>query len=152
MGNSLDYHSCPSRLAHKYILSYFNKPSRALSLSLNNACWIFSQAFKLHHVWENFSNFWSSHYYKMHWFEALLLMPLSTSPSSCHHVLRKLFIPPGSILSKICFPQQQKEVEETMLWFMKVQSENVKMTWNIRFLCFVWFRIFSNVIALQFCK
>ena len=33
-----------------------------------------------------------------------------TFPSSYHHALgrRKLLIPSGSILSKICFPQQQK--------------------------------------------
>ena len=41
-------------------------------------------------------------------------MPLPTQnlpPISCHHVLgrRKLLIPPGSVLSKICFPQQQAE-------------------------------------------
>ena len=60
--------------------------------------------------------------------------PLKTRPpSSCHHALdsRKLLIPPGSILSKICFPQQQKGVEETMNCFIKIQSENMKMTWNI---------------------
>ena len=62
-------------------------------------------------------------------------------PSSCHHALdrRKLLIPPGRILSKICFPQQQKGVEETMIFFIKIQSENMKMTWNIRFfiLCMI---------------
>ena len=72
--------------------------------------------------------------------------PLPTPPpsSSCLHTLgrRKLLIPPGSILSKICFPQQQKEVEETMFCLMKNQSENIKMTWNIRFfltsgICFI---------------
>ena len=51
-------------------------------------------------------------------------------PSSCLHALgrRKLLIPLGSILSKICFPQQQKGVEETMICFIKIQSENMKMT------------------------
>ena len=56
-------------------------------------------------------------------------------PSSCHHTLgrRKLLIPPSSILSKIYFPQQEKGVEETMICFIKIQSANMKMTWNIRF-------------------
>ena len=44
---------------------------------------------------------------------------------------------PGSILSKICFPLQQKRVEETMIFFIKFQSENRKMSWNIRFLYYV---------------
>ena len=60
--------------------------------------------------------------------------------------------PPGSILSKICFPLQQRRVEETMIFFIKFQSENRKMSWNIRFLYYVWFAIFSNLMALQFCK
>ena len=72
----------------------------------------------------------------MHWFDAFLLMPLpnqNSLPSYCHHVLgrRKLLI-----LSKICFLQQQKWVEETMICFIKIQSENMKMTWNIRFFMF----------------
>ena len=39
------------------------------------------------------------------------------TPISCHHALgrRKLLIPPGSILPKIYFPQQQKGVEKTMI-------------------------------------
>ena len=62
-----------------------------------------------------------------------LLMPLPTQnspPSSCHHApdRMKLLIPPRSILSKICFPQQQKGVEKTMICITKVQSENKKMT------------------------
>ena len=44
------------------------------------------------------------------------------APTSCHHTLgrRKLLIPPGSIFSKICFPQQEKGVEETMICFIKI--------------------------------
>ena len=40
----------------------------------------------------------------------------------------KLLIPPGSMFSKICFPQQEKGVEEIMVCFIRFQSENVKMT------------------------
>ena len=70
--------------------------------------------------------------------------PLKTRPQVLVSRFRQkgLLIPPGSILSKICFPQQQKEVEETMFCLMKNQSENIKMTWNIRFflasgICFI---------------
>ena len=49
---------------------------------------------------------------------------------------RKLLIPLGSILSKICFPQQQKGVEETMICLIKIQSENMRMTWDVRLFIF----------------
>ena len=70
-----------------------------------------------------------------------LLMPLPTHnwpPTSCHQALgrRKSLFPLSSILSKICFPQQQKEGEETMICFIKIQLENMKRTWNIRFFIF----------------
>ena len=81
--------------------------------------------------------------------------PLKTRPSSCHHALgrRKLLNYPGSILPKICFPQQQKGVEETMICFIKIQSENMKMTWNIRFFIYCMTCIFFKYDGfLQFCK
>ena len=45
----------------------------------------------------------------------------NTPPSSCHHTLsrRKLLIPPASIFLKTRFPQQEKEVEETMICFIE---------------------------------
>ena len=65
-------------------------------------------------------------------------------PSSYHHALSrwKLLISQGSILSKICLPQQQKGVEETIICFINIQSENMKMTWNIRFFIFCMTCIF----------
>ena len=64
--------------------------------------------------------------------------PSSLKASSCHHALdrRKLLIPSVKNL----FPQQQKRVEETMICFIKIQSENIKMNWNIRFFifCMIW--------------
>ena len=55
-------------------------------------------------------------------------MPLPTQnspPSSCRHTLSrgKLSISPGSILWKICFLQQQRGVEETMICFIKIHPE-----------------------------
>ena len=77
----------------------------------------------------------------------------NTPPSSYHRTLGrgKLIIPAGGIFSNICFPQHQKGVEKTITCFIKIQSENVKMIWTI-YLYFVWFVIFPNVMALQFCQ
>ena len=63
----------------------------------------------------------------------------NSPPIFYHHTLgrRKLLIPLGSILSKICFPQQQKGVEETMICFIKIQSENMKILGTLDFLYFV---------------
>ena len=63
--------------------------------------------------------------------KAFLLMPLPTQnspPRSCHHSRgrRKLLILSGSLLSKICFPQQQKIVEETMI-FLTVSKFSQKI-------------------------
>ena len=56
--------------------------------------------------------------------------PLPSLVRSCHNALciRKLLIPSGRILSKICLAQQQKGVEESIICFIKIQSENMKMT------------------------
>ena len=65
--------------------------------------------------------------------------PLKTRPpSSCHHALGriKLLVAPGNLLSIICFPQQQKGVKESTICFVKFQSENMEMSWNIRFFIF----------------
>ena len=61
-------------------------------------------------------------------------------------------IPTGSILSKFCFPHQQTGVEEIMICYIKIQSENMRMTWNIRFLIFSLicnFFIFDGFTVLQ---
>ena len=51
--------------------------------------------------------------------------PIKTHPrSSCHQALgrKKLLIFPGSILSKICFPQQQKGVDYDLLYLNLVSK------------------------------
>ena len=65
--------------------------------------------------------------------------PLKTRPQVLVITLYKqkeITHSPGSILSKICFHQQQNGVEETMICFIRIQSENMKTTWNIRFFIF----------------
>ena len=49
------------------------------------------------------------------------------------------------------FPPRTKNkgVEETMICFIKIQSENMKMTWNVSFFIFC---MIYNVVALLFCK
>ena len=135
MVNSLDYHPCLSILASKILPFYISVNYLWLYLSLQNYCWIFSQTSLFHHVWEKYSNLWSSHSWKMHRFEAFLPTQNSLPGSCCHPLGRRTLLNlPGSILSRICFPQQQKGVEETMICFIKIQSENMKITWHFRFL------------------
>ena len=45
---------------------------------------------------------------------------------------RKLLISPDRIFWKTWFRQQQKGVEETVIYFVKIEPENIKMTRNIR--------------------
>ena len=43
-----------------------------------------------------------------------------------------------------------KGVEKAMIRFIKIQSENMKMTWNISL--HLGFLIFINVMTLRFCE
>ena len=45
-----------------------------------------------------------------------------------------------------------ERVEQAMSCSVKIQSENMKMNWNISFFPFGMIIIFLNVMALQFCK
>ena len=45
-----------------------------------------------------------------------------------------------------------ERVEEAIICSVKIQSENVTMTWNISLFPFGMIAIFLNVMALQFCK
>ena len=63
---------------------------------------------------------------------------------------------------KICFPQQQKGVEKTMICFIEIQSKKYEdhedylimkiklVTWNIRL--FIFCMMFLGVMTLQFCN
>ena len=50
------------------------------------------------------------------------------------------------------FAPRQKGLEEAMICSVKIQSENMKMTWNISLFPFGMIAIFLNVMTLQFCK
>ena len=102
------------------------------------------------HVREKFSNLWSSHYYKMHWFEAFLLMSLKTRP-------QVLVITPYKQKESTHSPRQHSFKNVFPLTAErgrggKIQSENLKMTWNIRFFifCMIWnFFKYDGFIVLQ---
>ena len=49
-------------------------------------------------------------------------------------------------------PPRQKDWEKAMICSIKIQSENMKMTWNISLFRFGMISISLNVTALQFCK
>ena len=132
---------CRRVMSHyTYVSCLITHMSHVISLQ-NISLYIYVLSPSLHHVCEKIFKFMEFMFPENALFEEFLLVPLLTqnsSPSSCHHALgrRELLILPGSILSKICFPQQQKGVERTMICFIKTQSENMKMTWNIRFFMF----------------
>ena len=122
--NSVVYHLCPSILASG-IHPYFFKLLRVLSLS--RMLVQFSLTCIFHHVWGRIFNLWYSHQ-KMNWIYAFLLIPQFPTQNSRYNFL------------KICFPQgpRTKGVKETMICFIKIQSQNMKMTWNISlFICFM---------------
>ena len=50
---------------------------------------------------------------------------------------------------KICFPHNQEQgVEETMICFIKIQSEDVKMTWDFTLFIFCMIYKFSKCDGL----
>ena len=48
------------------------------------------------------------------------------------------------------FPLRQKGLEEAVICFVKIQSENMKMTSNISLFPFGMIAVFLNVMSLQF--
>ena len=112
---------------------------------------------------EKHSDLWSWNSLKKHWFKALLLTSLSTQNSSqcpCYYTLgrRKLLISPGRTLLKICSLNSEGNRFSKEFWLgkwvisfvgfgrnydflIKIQSENMKMTWNI--ILFIYFLICS---------
>ena len=56
--------------------------------------------------------------------------------SSSYPRQKEITHPPRQHFFKNLFPQQQKQMEETMICFIKIQSENMKMTSDIRLFIF----------------
>ena len=74
-----------------------------------------------------------------HWIYAFYSFP--------SHPLKTL----DRIFWKSVFPKTEG-VEEAMICSMKIESENMKMTWNISLFLLGMIAIFLNVMALQFRK
>ena len=80
------------------------------------------------------------------------------------HILRKslnlcffthALVPHSKLLVEFfenLFPPRQNGFEEAMICFVKIQSENMKMTSNITLFPFGMIAIFLNMVALQFYK
>ena len=86
------------------------------------------------HVWEKLVNLWCSYSWKI--IESMLFYSRLKTP--------------GRIFWKSVSPKTG--VEKTMICSVKIQSENIKMTWNISLFPFGMIAIFLNVMTLQFCK
>ena len=108
-----------------YIVSYLYKLPRALSLSRMLAEFFFRI---LHSTMcRKIFQFMKLTFLENALIRGILPEAHAHSPtSSCHHTpgRRKLLTPPG--ISKICFPQNW--VKKTRICFIKIQSENMKMT------------------------
>ena len=103
----------------RYILLYSITPEGFISLQ--NACWIFSDL----HIPPYVGKIFAVH----NWY---LLFTLLKNASNLY-----IFTHAPVIHSKLqaeffenLFPPKAKGVEKTMIWFIKIQSENVKMTWS----------------------
>ena len=98
----------------------------------------FSLTCIFHIVWEKIFNL-CSHSPKMHWmyhFYSCPSPPLKT---------------PGRIFWESP-PNGRGGRKLPMICSIKIQSENMKMTWNISLFPFGMIAIFLNVMTLQFCK
>ena len=122
--------SPPLALSFKISLgnTSFHISLNSLGLKLSPECLSNFLTFIFHHVWENFSQIWCSHSQKiiesMH-FYSCLSPPLKT---------------PGRIFWKSVSPKT-KGLEETRIYFIKIQSEIMTMTWNINL--FIFCKIFN---------
>ena len=143
-----------------YILSYFYKLPRALSLSRMLV------AFSLKLLYPTLCGkcfeFMEFTFLKDALIQAIFTHApphLKLAPKVSHPSQKKLLILPGSILSKMCFPHSRKGWIK--LWFALSKFSQKIWRWleTLDFLYFVWLSIFGNVMVLQiilmwrgFCK
>ena len=136
MVNNVVYHPCLSRLASSIHLSFFFKLRRVLSLQ--NACWIFSSLYIPPCIGKNFQIMVFT--LRENALNRFLLIPQFPTQNS-----RQKFL-------KICFSQDERG-GETMICFIKIKLEIMKMTWNIGLfiLCMIYdfFKYLSNSVLLS---
>ena len=93
----------------------------------------FSLTYMFHHVWEKFFNFMVFTFLE----NALNLWIFTHIP------VPQSKLTPGRIFWKSVSPKT-KRVEETMFCFIKTQSENIKMAWNIYLFKLFYFCMICN--------
>ena len=122
--NGVAYHHCPSRLASGMHL-----------ISLSSLGIYLSPEYLLNFPWlVYFTTCWKKFsIYGVH------------IPKRCIKSMNLYWCPnsplktPSTIFWKSVSPRSKnKGVEETMIYFIKIQSENMKMTWNICLLCMIY--------------
>ena len=74
--------------------------------------------------------------------ESMLFYPCPSSPLKT----------PGRIFRKSVSPKTKGAGEETMICFIKIQSEKMKMTWNIRLFIFCMIYKFSKCDGFTFLQ
>ena len=117
--DSVVYHLCPSILASG-IHPYFFKLLRVLSLS--RMLVQFSVTCVFHHVWGKMFNLWCSQFTIENEFNLCIFTHVPVLHSKLQVQFFENLFPPRA---------KNKEVEETMICFIKIQSENMKITCNI---------------------
>ena len=137
--NRVVYQLCPSILVSG-IHPYFFKLLRVLSRS--RMLVQFSLTCIFHHVWKK---------------NQFMVFTLENELNLC--IFTRVPLPHSKLQVQFFenpFPPRAKNkgVEEAMICFIKIQSENMKMIWNISlFIIYVVsFIIFVNVMALLFCE
>ena len=120
-------------LPQRYILLHFFKLLRFFYLF--RMLVEFSVTCIFQHVWETFFNLWCSHSQKI--IKSMLFYLCPTPP----------LITPGGIFWK-SVSSKIVGVEEAMICSIKIQWENLTMTWSISLFPFGMIAIFLNVMAL----
>ena len=133
------YHPCPSRLAsgmHPFIFLH----KRLRVLSLQNACWIFSDLYTPVWVGKNFE------FMVFIFLENALDLCIFTHAPVHHSKLQVQFL-------ENLLPLPRRKWWRK-LWFALSKFNQKIWRWlgTLVYLHFVWFAIFLNVMALQFCK
>ena len=78
-----------------------------------------------------------------HFYSCLPLPAQNSPPSSCHYILgRKKYSFPRQIFFENLFPPRTERSWETFICFIKIESDNMNMTWNIALFIFCMICIF----------
>ena len=120
-----------------YILSYFLKLLRVLSLSrmLDE----FSLTCKFHHVWENF----------------LFIVFVFLKKGLNLRIFTHALVPHSKLQAEFfenLFPPRRKGWRRPWFALSKLNQKIWRWHGTLVYLCFLWFILFLNVMALQFCK